>query len=106
MSEPTIVADIELENLGQDNAPAPPDPVRTRRLRVAVVEKHGSGRRSLLAVQEDGNGGLIMKGLKEMAGAARCKVWLHRLLGRKPAVFMGMVTLVSCLIVECAQAAS
>lgn len=106
MSEPTIVADLELQVLGEDNAPATPDPIRTRLLRVAVVEKHGSGRRFLLTVQEGGNGGIIMKALKETAGAARCNAWLHRLLGRKPAVFQGMVTLVSCLIVESAESSS
>src|SRR5947207_14610470 len=105
MSEPRAVADIEMQVLHNDTASATPAPLRTLQLRVAVVERDGSGRRYLVALQEDKSGGLIMKGLKEMAGAARYKVWLQRLLGRKPAIFQGMVTLVSRLIVEPAAAA-
>lgn len=96
MSEPTQVANFELAVVQENAAPAAPaPPVHQHRLRAVQLLKHGLGERCLMPIIDGEHGGDIMKRLKEVASHSEYQQWLHKLLGKKQAIFKGYITLVS-----------
>jgi hypothetical protein len=72
-------------------------PPTAHRLRVVSLDKGGSGRRHDLTVTEKQGGEDVMQRLRRVAGASNSSRWIQSLLGKKEAIFEGVIILVSII---------